>query len=112
MHRTRSDVKCDVCGEAPQPNEQGKLSCACPGKPWSYERPVAGATEDRVLLEHYGWQLVDHAQGPYWVGPLAHAILYLYDGNTWEGENAPKRFLDLTDYLKWYDEGVRGAQGL
>ncbi|HTW44853.1 MAG TPA: hypothetical protein VMD58_04860 [Acidobacteriaceae bacterium] len=107
MNRVRADVKCEACGQEPRRNEQGRLVCECPAKQWCDKAPTAGSEEDRAILEHYGWQLVELPYDIYWVGPVANAILYLYEDNSWVGESAPKRFIHLGEYLEWYAKGLR-----
>jgi hypothetical protein len=111
MNRIRSEVRCDVCGEEPRQDDRGKFNCHCEGKRWERTPPVEGTDEDRAILEGYGWQLVKTDYDTYWVGPVALAILYLYDDNTWEADRGQKEFVQLGDYLKWYDEMFRAGSG-
>ena len=107
MDRVRVDVKCDECGQEPQQNDQGQLVCECAGKSWSRKIPIGGSAEDRATLERYGWQLVELPHATYWVGPVANAILYLYADDTWQTDPATTRFVHLSEYLKWYADGLR-----
>jgi hypothetical protein len=108
MIRSRDINECPVCKQPPKIDKYGRLGCECPGRFWQYKAGTVGSPEDRQLLLHHGWQLIEIPNDIYWVGPAGN-ILYLHDGGTWNCDTAPKRFTELQEYLEWYASKLRDA---
>jgi hypothetical protein len=103
MSRIRSELRCSICGVAPE-YQEGRFVCLCPKFQWKPKKGYAGTAEDRELLEGHGWQQIsDPGDFIYWIGPGRTGVVNLYEDGTWSG--GPVVFDRLEDYLEWYASG-------
>jgi hypothetical protein len=103
MSRTRSHLRCDVCGAEPEFRD-GRLVCRCSNFQWSPRKGYGGTAVDRELLGRYGWRMASDQNGfTFWVGPGNLGVVYLYEDGTWSGGSGG--FDELEDYLNWYARG-------
>ena len=109
MRRTRSELRCDVCGMAPSFDGERRV-CLCPKFQWTPKRGYAGTESEREAFERYGWRMATDAGGfVYWIGPGYASVVILYTDGTWAG--VPEDFSMLEDFLDWYASGRQRSSG-